>query len=217
MTDIAPPDIDGIRLPDSEVGRAVTQYIRDTESDLLFNHSARVYYFGAIAGKRRALTFDPDLLYAACMFHDIGLMPGHRSDDLRFEVDSANAAWTFLAGHGVVAPDLERVWTAIALHTTPGIPQFMHPVVALTTAGVEMDVLGVDYDLYSGAVREEIVAAFPRSARFKEDIINAFYGGIKHRPATTFGNVKADVIADKEPHFYPLNFCSMIRNSRWAT
>lgn len=28
-------------------------------------------------------------------------------------------------------------------------------------------------------------------------------------------NVKADVIADEEPHFYRGNFCSVIRCSHW--
>jgi hypothetical protein len=60
------------------------------------------------------------------------------------------------------------------------------------------------------------VSAYPRSARFKEDIIEAFYEGIKHKPESTFGNVKGDVIADKEPHFHRGNFCSVIRDSPWA-
>ncbi|MFT9640223.1 phosphohydrolase, partial [Alcaligenes phenolicus] len=51
---------------------------------------------------------------------------------------------------------------------------------------------------------------------FKEDIIQAFYDGIKHKPDTTFGNVKADVLADKDPHFHAGNFCSVIRSSAWA-
>ncbi|GAA4498566.1 hypothetical protein [Gluconacetobacter tumulicola] len=91
------------------------------------------------------------------------------------------------------------LWTAIALHTTPGIPKHMHPVIALVTAGVEMDVLGLTYGDYSDAEREAVVQAFPRTPHFKEDIIQAFYDGIKHKPETTFGNVKADVIADKNP------------------
>jgi hypothetical protein len=49
-----------------------------------------------------------------------------------------------------------------------------------------------------------------------KDIIQAFYDGIKHEPDTTFGNVEADVIADKEPNFHPGNFCSVIRRSAWA-
>jgi hypothetical protein len=91
----------------------------------------------------------------------------------------------------------------------------MHPVVALLTAGVEMDVLGIAYERYPDAVREAVVAAFPRTPHFKEDIIQAFYDGIKHKPDTTFGNVKADVLADKDPHFHRDNFCSVIRGSRW--
>jgi hypothetical protein len=56
-------------------------------------------------------------------------------------------------------------------------------------------------------------ASLPRTPGFKEDIIQAFYDGIKHKPETTFGNVKADVVVDKEPHFHRGNFCSVIRNS----
>jgi hypothetical protein len=101
------------------------------------------------------------------------------------------------------------------LHTTPGIPQHMHPVVALVTAGVEMDVLGLTYPEYSAEEREAVVRAHPREARFKEEIIETFYNGIKHKPDTTFGNVKADVLADKDPSFRRGNFCSVIRGSAW--
>lgn len=211
-----PASVNGIRIPDSRLGRAITEFIRDTESDLLFNHSSRVFFFGALAGQQRNLTVNHELLYAAAMFHDIGLMPAHSSATHRFEVDGANAARDFLRSHDVDAADIEKVWTGIALHTTPGVPEFMHPVVALTTAGVEMDVLGLTYDRYPAPLREAIVAAFPRTPRFKEDIIQAFYDGIRHKPETGFGNVKADVIADKNPGHDCGNFCSVIRASRWA-
>jgi HD superfamily phosphodiesterase len=68
-------DIAGVRIPDSRLARDITQLIRDTESELLFHHSARVYYWGALSGKRHGLRFDPELLYAAAMFHDIGITP----------------------------------------------------------------------------------------------------------------------------------------------
>ncbi len=204
-----------VSIPDSKLAREVTELVRDTASPLLFNHSSRVYYFGALAGKQRGLPFDPELLYTGAMFHDLGLTHQHRSADERFEVDGANVARDFLRGHGIAQADIDTVWTAIALHTTPGIPQHMHPVVALVTAGVEMDVLGLTYAQYSDAEREAVVSAFPRTEHFKEDIIQAFYEGIKHRPDTSFGNVKADVLADKDPHFQRGNFCSVIRCSAW--
>jgi hypothetical protein len=207
--------ISGIQVPDSKLAGEITEFIRDTEPALLFNHSSRVYYFGALAGQRRGLKFDAELLYAGAMFHDIGLVPAYSSDEDRFEVDGANAARDFLRRHNISEQDLDRVWTAIALHTTPGIPQYMHPVVALLTAGVEMDVLGIDYSSFTDSDRNAVVQSFPRTAHFKEDILQAFYDGIQHRPETTFGNVKADVLADKDPRFQRGNFCSVIRNSPW--
>ena len=207
--------VDGVEIPDTRLAREITQLVRDTESELLFHHSSRVYYWGALAGKQRGLTFDHELLYAGAMFHDMGLTHAHSSAHERFEVDGANAAREFLRSHGIGQDDIDTVWTAIALHTTPGIPQHMHPVVALVTAGVEMDVLGLNYGEYSAAEREAVVQAHPRTEHFKEDIIQAFYDGIKHKPDTTFGNVKADVLADKDPHFKRGNFCAVIRASAW--
>jgi HD superfamily phosphodiesterase len=209
-------DIRGIAIPDSQFAREITDVVRDTESPLLFHHSSRVYYFAALAGKRRGLKFDPELLYCGCMFHDMGLTHRHSSANERFEVDGANAARDFLKHHGINQQDIDTVWTAIALHTTPGIPQHMHPLIALVTAGVEMDVLGLAYDQYSDAERDAIVQAHPRGVQFKEAIIQTFYNGIKHKPDTTFGNVKADVLADKDRHFHAGNFCSVIRGSAWA-
>ncbi|MCB8881213.1 HD domain-containing protein [Acidisoma cellulosilytica] len=206
---------EAVAIPDSKLAREVTEIVRDTESELLFNHSSRVYLFGAMAGVGQGLSFDRELLYTGAMFHDMGLTKAHSSAHERFEVDGANAARDFLKRHGIAQADVDTVWTAIALHTTPGIPQHMHPVVALVTAGVEMDVLGLTYKEYSDAEREAVTAAFPRTPQFKEDIIQAFYDGIKHKPQTTFGNVKGDVIADKEPSFHPGNFCNVIRCSCW--
>ena len=207
--------ISGINIPDSKLANEITELVRDTESTLLFNHSSRVYYFGALAGRRRGLEFEAELLYAGAMFHDMGLVSPYSSAADRFEVDGANAARNFLRSHNIPEQDVDRVWTAIALHTTPGIPQYMHPVVALVTAGVEMDVLGIDYTSFTDSDRDAVVQAFPRAANFKEDILQAFYDGIKHKPETTFGNVKADVLADKDPNFQRGNFCSVIRNSPW--
>lgn len=208
--------INGIAIPDSKMAREATQLVRETESDLLFHHSSRVYYWAALAGQRRELKVDHELLYIGCMFHDMGLTHEHCSCDKRFEVDGAFAAQDFMRQYGVNQADIDKVWTAIALHTTPGIPEFMAPEIALVTAGVEMDVLGIDYDKFSDEQREQVVKQHPRPAAFKEEIIQAFYEGIKNKPATTFGNVKADVIQDKEPGFEPLNFCSIIRASHWA-
>jgi HD domain len=208
--------ISGVKIPDSKLAREATELVRNTESDLLFNHSTRVYYFGALAGKRRGLKFDAELLYIGAIFHDMGLTPQYSSKTDRFEVDGANSARAFLREHNISEREADLVWTAIALHTTPGVPQYMHPVIALLTAGVEMDVVGIGYSDFSEADRNAVVRAYPRTEHFKEDIIQAFYDGIKHKPETTFGNIKADVLEDKDPGFRRGNFCRLIRDSAWS-
>lgn len=210
MTTIA-----GIKIPDSVMARAATDLIRDTESELLFHHSTRVFLFGALTGERKGLKFDPELLYIGAMFHDIGLTAQFRTSQNRFEVDGANAARRFLQEHRIPEADIDLVWDAIALHTTPGIPQFKKPVVQLVTAGVEMDVLGLAYDEFTEEQRTLVVSAHPRGENFKEQIIEAFNDGMKHRPDSTFGTVNDDVLALKDPGFRRMNFCSIILGNPW--
>jgi hypothetical protein len=207
--------IAGIIVPDSQMARAATELVRDTETDLLYHHSRRVFLFGALAGERQALRFDSELLYVGAMFHDMGLVAPYSSPDLRFEVDGANAARDFLRSYGVDEAGIDEVWDSIALHTTPGIPEHKKPVVALVTAGVEMDVLGLQYERFSDEQRRLVLAAHPRGESFKEGIIDAFAKGTEHKPETTFGNVKADVLALKKPGYRRTNFCGLILNSAW--
>jgi hypothetical protein len=208
-------EIAGVRIPDSQLAREATQFIRDTESEFLFEHSTRVFFWGALAGKRRGIEFDPELLYTAALFHDLGLTSGFKESHLRFEVDGANAARDFLRGHGIGEAEIERVWLAIALHTTPGIPEHLHPIAALTAEGVMMDLVGLGYDGFTDAQRRAVEAAFPHPPGFAEDLLQALYDGLKHRPETTHGTGLADVVADKDPHFHRRDFCSLMRNSRW--
>jgi hypothetical protein len=210
-----PDVIAGIRAPDSAIARAATQLVRDTEDDLLFNHSRRVFFWSALTGERRGLKYDSELLYLSAMFHDMGLTEPYASSELRFEVDGANAAREFMKNYGVSERDIEDVWTAIALHTTPGIPQHMRPTIALVTAGVEMDVLGIAYHDFTNEQRDVVCEHHPREVNFKESIIDHFAQGIIKKPLTTFGNVKADVLALKDPHYRRMNFCSIILGSPW--
>ncbi len=207
--------IAGIRIPDSRMAREATELVRDTETDLLYHHSRRVFLFGALAGERLGLSYDAELLYIGAMFHDMGLMPAYSSATERFEVDGANAARDFLLQHAIGEREIEQVWDAIALHTTPGIPKHKKPVVALVTAGVEMDVLGIDYERFGAQQRAQVVAAHPREPNFKEGIIDAFARGTIAKPGTTFGNVKADVLALKDPTYRRLNFCALILGNAW--
>ncbi|TWV28957.1 HD domain-containing protein [Streptomyces albidoflavus] len=210
----AEPEVAGVRVPDTRLAAEATELVRETAPELIYHHSRRVYYFGALRGKRRGLSYDPELLYLGAMFHDLGLGEEYRNSGRRFEVDSADEARRFLAARAVPEDSIRRVWTAIALHTTPGIPEFMEPEVALVTAGVEYDVLGLGYDSLDEADRTAIVARHPRPD-FKRRILAAFTEGVAPKPETTFGNVKADVLAHFVPGFTPGDFVTTVEESAW--
>ncbi|MFI5533109.1 HD domain-containing protein [Kitasatospora sp. NPDC051853] len=206
--------IAGIEIPDSKIANEATELIREATTDLVFHHSRRVFLWGALQGERRGLTVDRELLYVGAMFHDLGLSEQFRDSGRRFEIDGADEARTFLLGHGVPEEGARLVWEGIALHTTPEIPTLMAPEVALVTAGVELDVLGIGYHDVSDEVRAAVTTAHPRPG-FKQQILAAFNEGIAPRPATTFGNIKADVLAHFDTDFVRPNFVEVILQSDW--
>jgi hypothetical protein len=202
-------------MPDSALAREATELVRDTGSELLFLHSMRVYAWGALAGRRKGLAFDPELLYVGSMFHDLGLAARFRESTLRFEVDGANAARDFLRSHAIPEGDIQKVWSAIAFHTTPGIPQFMHPEAALLHLATGMDVAGRGYDQFTDEEREAVTSAWPREDDFKHAIIDTFYEGLRHRPDSTFGTFNDDFLAFRDPAFRRVDLCSVILGSPW--
>lgn len=206
--------IAGVQIPDSTLAREATALLQDVATPLVFHHSRRVFLWGALRGREQGLDYDPELLYVGAMFHDLGLTERFGRDDQRFEIDAADEARRFLHSHGVTGEPAERVWTAIALHTTPEIPLHMAPEIALVTRGVELDVLGIGYNAVSDADRDAVVAAHPRPD-FKNQILAAFTDGLRHRPDTTFGNVKADVLAHFVPGFVRGDFVEVIQGSAW--
>ena len=204
--------IAGIQVPDSIIAREATEFVQDTSTQLLYDHSRRVFLWGSLLGQERGLTFDPELLYVGAMFHDIGLVEGHRSANERFEIDGANAARAFLERHGVPESEIGVVWDAIALHTTPEIPHYKRPEVLLVTFGVEFDVLGLRTDELTPEQRDHVIAAHPRTA-FKTGIVDAFYEGMKDKPDTTFGTMNTDILEGRLPGYVRPNFHDFIANN----
>ena len=163
------------------------------------------------------LIFDSELLYVAALFHDLGLVDAYHTDTKRFEVDGADAAREFLRSHGIPDPKADLVWEAIALHTTPGIPQFIRPEIALTNAGVLLDVVGIGYDEYTPQQRDQVIAALPRGDNFKRDFIQVQTCSALKKPLTTHGTVNSDYIQEHDHKFHMPNACILIRNAPWRS
>jgi HD domain len=205
--------IAGIPIPDSRIAREATELVRDISTPLLFDHSRRVFLWASLQGEKLALDYDPELLYVGAMFHDVGLLAGHRSEHERFEIDGANAAREFLEGHGLPEDRVMTVWESIALHTTPEIPRYKQPEVRLVTLGVEYDVLGWHFGELTAEQRAHVLEAHPR-AGFKEGIIAAFSAGMRDKPETAFGTMNTDILEATVTGYWRPNFCDLIRTSR---
>ncbi|MDH2424677.1 HD domain-containing protein [Sphaerisporangium sp. TRM90804] len=203
-----------VTIPDSALAAEATELVRDAATPLVYDHSRRVFLFGTLQGRRLGLEADPELLYVGAMFHDLGLTETYRRTGQRFELDGADEARRFLASHGVPEHDVRKVWEAIALHTTPEVPYRLEPEVALVTAGVETDVLGIGYRGLDPRDVEAVTAAHPRPG-FKRAILAAFTAGFKDRPETTFGTVNADVLEHFLPGFRRVDFVQVIQDSDW--
>jgi hypothetical protein len=156
------------------------------------NHSMRVYFFAVELGRQQNLRFDPELLCVAAVFHDFGLLKKLSGPDERFEVDGANAVRQFFTTHKVPEERVQLAWEVIALHTTPGITQYMRPEVALLYLGVGLDALGRGFDQFPSELREKIVAEYRRN-HFKERFIKEYFAGFAHKPGTTYGTVNDSI------------------------
>jgi hypothetical protein len=165
---------------------------------------------------RLGLEPDPELLYLSAMFHDTGLLTPFSDVEQRFEVDGADHARKFMLDRGFPATAADVVWTAIALHTTPGIPGRMGPEIAITNLGVLTDVLGLGLDVLDRSQVDEITAVHPRGD-FKHEFLQAFVDGLKHRPETTDGTVNSDVLEHFIPDFQRTTTVERIMGAPWPS
>jgi hypothetical protein len=211
-----PTTIAGIPIPDSSLAREATEFVQDESTQLLFDHSRRVFLWASLQGEKLGLDYDPELLYVGAMFHDIGLVEGHRSEHERFEIDGANAARAFLEGHGLPEERVMTAWESIALHTTPEVPRYKQPEVRLVTLGVEYDVLGLHFEELSPEQREAVLKAHPRTD-FKTGIVEAFSAGIRDKPETAFGTMNTDILDATVPGYVRPNFCDYIQHSHFES
>lgn len=206
--------IAGVTVPQTAAATEAARLVEDTLSPLLLHHSRRVFLLGALHAERRRLDVDLELLYLAALFHDTGLVPPFADPPQRFEMDGADKARAFLRRHGFPDGDVDLVWQAIALHTTPAVPARMAPVIAATNLGVLTDVVGFGLDELDPALVEEVVARHPRGS-FASEFPVAYFEGQKHRPQTTYGTVNADAVAYFMPEYQQDNMIDRIRRSAW--
>src|SRR5919107_565228 len=127
--------------PDPSLARDARQAPEALLTPVLRNHSHRAYGWAAAIAARRGISFDPELLYLAAMFHDTGLPSPVPHVD--FTVRSAALAREFADRHGVPADRREVVTNAIAKHHSPGVGLESGPDAYLMSAGAAVGGFGL--------------------------------------------------------------------------
>jgi hypothetical protein len=205
---LMPGSVAGICFVDSRIALAATVLAREASPPYLFNHVARTYLFSALIAKARQLRFDEELLYLACILHDLGLTERFMGD-LPFEIQGAQAASRFLDERGFPKAGSALVWNAIAMHASP-IGAYQQPEIALVGEGAGADVVSPDFSEISEATVKEVITAFPRLG-FKEEFVKTCADLVrKHPRGASRSFMMRDIGERYVPEFHPTNICDLI-------
>jgi hypothetical protein len=168
MTNLPPtwndlPDsgIHGIGAPATTAARRAAEVCRQAAQPYLANHSARSYFWGAHLGALDGMEFDAELLWVAALMHDLGLTADAPADAC-FERVSADIAADVLRGQGWPSGRISVVTDAIVLHMELQMPAELSATARLLDAGVSLDVSGRRFDEVPPALREAVLAHYPR-------------------------------------------------------
>lgn len=180
----------GVAVPDTPlVARAIELARRHCEP-YLFNHVVRSWLFAALLAQRDAVAHDAEVLAVSALLHDLGLAEGFEGT-LRFEVEGANAARSFVRGEGVDERRAQLVWDSIALNSTPSICLHKEVEAALCVRGVGIDWGGWEHEAIPQAAMARILEAFPRLG-MKHRFAHAVCHVVETRPETTWDNFARD-------------------------
>lgn len=180
----------GVPVPSSFLVELTIEYARRDCEPYLFNHIMRSWLFAERIAHVQCVDYDTEVVAVSTLLHDITLnekFAGPR----RFEVEGADLARTFARGIGFDEQRAQLVWDSVALNSTPSIGLFKEPEVALCTAGICLDVIGLRHDLIPAAEVTAIVAAFPRLG-MKSRMTDCFCHIARTRPETTYDNFVRD-------------------------
>src|SRR5260370_35550533 len=156
-----PTKVSGIRIPDTPLASAATEFVSGITPLWLMHHLLRSYVFAELLGRRGKMKYDQELLYLGAIMHDLGLTEEFARAQ-GFELDGADAAKWFLLRQGLPKARIYRVWSAIRLHTSSGIYDRMRPEIALLGLGVLADVTGAGIEQLPSLKVREVLETWPR-------------------------------------------------------
>lgn len=214
-TDVAalPPVVASIRLVDSRIARRATELAQSAYAPYLFNHAVRTFLLGSLAGRSLGQHFDEELLFLACILHDLGLTDRFQGD-LPFEIEGAEAAKHFLEENAYTTERTEIVWDGIAMHAS-AIGQFKRPEIALVGEGAGADALGPDFSQIKRTDLAEILKVFPRLG-FKAAFVQTCGAIVRKHPQSASRSFMRDIGERYVHNFHPHNFCDLLAQAPFS-
>jgi hypothetical protein len=199
---------DQLRIPDSHLCAEVTELVRESSPEYLFNHSLRSFYFASLLPERRKTRLDVEVLYLGTIMHDIGLVEGMIHEPRRFEVVGADFARSHLLEQGLDERRADVVWDVIALHSSVGIADYKGVEVALAHLGISVDVVGRGLEELTDEQIESVLELAPR-LRFTDDFLDLLAQHVKANPHVSMFNFLDDVARHRLEHHASPNFVDL--------
>ena len=190
MSEILTDSFAGVTVPDSPLVDRTIEYARQKCEPYLFNHVMRSWLFAVRFGQRRGIAHDAEVVAVGTLLHDITLNESF-TGPRRFEVEAADLVMSFAIEAGVDERRARLIWDCVALNSTPSIAFYKQPEVALATAGIALDAVGVQYGELPANEIEAILAEFPRLG-LKDRFVRCFTHIAKACPETTYDNFVRD-------------------------
>lgn len=199
----------GVTVPDTPLITKALAFAQKHLDDLAYNHVVRSWLTGQVIISRLPQpaqdAIDLEAYAIANIFHDLGWSksPELISKDKCFEVDGANASREWLLREGNPSEwdkhRIQLVWDTIGLHTNPQIAAHKEPEVALSSAGIFTELMGIGPSkAYLGdvvSVKQEefdaIAKEFPR-AGLRDYLKEVMCGFCREKPETTYMNFQAE-------------------------
>lgn len=156
--------------PDTKLARAAEEHLREFASPVLYGHSLRTWAFAELFAQRDRVDHDGELLYVACVLHDLGLTEKHQGQDPTsncFAVEGARAAQAFVQEHGHPPTAADTVAEAISLHLNVDVHSKYGPVATLLSKGVMLDVVGRRLEQLPSEPIASITERWPRAGSGK--------------------------------------------------
>lgn len=203
---LARMEVAAIRVPDSQFAREAAELCAAESPAYLHHHCGRAHLWAVLLASADGLKFDEELLYVACMLHDLGLTARYAGTVAGcgcFAIEGALAAHEFATAKGWPPERASALADAIALHLNVRVGPALGMEAHLLHDGTTLDVVGSRVWQIPPAARHAVLARHPRN-HLKRQIVAAIAAEGAKRPESRIGFMNR------------LGFCALVKAAPFA-